>query len=291
MILTHTFLGAFFAFLSFGGLYFCARFLNRTLWPFCYLALLVAVCSLLSLQSLFFMSWLRPVVLVVLGSVSLLQAGRELRPYGVRNLLRWMHSQKTRAGQGAFQEPGTNLVLKILTGVVVATFALDFWYAAFPALRYDLTNYHLLVPQIVADTGPFRPPIFNDHIFFSGVYEYFFTLPRLFVLSDLTLLCYTTAFSWLSFVVPLYGLLKILAGQRRLQRREGVGNLERVQAEEEVGDAGKHSAKFSPCNFCRVLFNSIQNPASPPPSLCSPLFIMPRPSTKPLPMPNPMASF
>jgi hypothetical protein len=85
-------------------------------------------------------------------------------------------------------------------------------WAAFPDYRYDQWNYHLVVAKAVVD-GPLTRPIFNDHVFFTGVYEYIFTLSRWWSGDDIFNHSFAGAFTWLFWVVSGYGLLDRLRGR------------------------------------------------------------------------------
>jgi hypothetical protein len=77
-------------------------------------------------------------------------------------------------------------------------FLTDFIYAATPFYRYDQWVYHLLVPKnIVLDRGLIGP-IYKDHVFFTGIYEYLFIGLRSLVPSDLLLQMISNA------VTPIY---------------------------------------------------------------------------------------
>jgi hypothetical protein len=53
--------------------------------------------------------------------------------------------------------------------------------------------------------GPLARPILNDHVFFTGVYEYLFTLSRRWTGDDIFNQSFANAFTWLFWAFSGYG--------------------------------------------------------------------------------------
>ncbi len=87
--------------------------------------------------------------------------------------------------------------------VVLAAGAL---YAAFPDYRPDQWNNDLVLAKAVA-SGPLRGPIFEEHVYYGGNYQYLFTLPRALFADDVFNHSAADAFSWLLLAFGLAGLL------------------------------------------------------------------------------------
>ncbi len=69
--------------------------------------------------------------------------------------------------------------------------------AAIPRRRYDQWNYHLSVPKWIMDLGGLPDDIFNDHLYFTGSYEYFSALFRIFSSHDIFIQSATSAMTFL----------------------------------------------------------------------------------------------
>jgi hypothetical protein len=141
----------------------------------------IGVASVLSWQALVSWTWAPVAVMVLLG------AGCAL--------VLWRTGWRPE-----WRRPG------LLATLPLAVLALDALYASFPDYRYDQWNYHLVVPRAVK-TGPLAPPILNDHLAFTGVWEYLFTVPRALSNDDLFNQSAANSFSWLLVAVALYGLV------------------------------------------------------------------------------------
>ena len=94
--------------------------------------------------------------------------------------------------------------------VAALALAVCFAFAAFPAYRYDQWNYHLSVAKIISNMGYLPLPVFDDHIYFTNVYEYLFLLPRLVTSNDILSHTSADAFSWLSYLTMSYGVFWFL---------------------------------------------------------------------------------
>jgi hypothetical protein len=69
--------------------------------------------------------------------------------------------------------------------------------SSIPRRRYDQWNYHLSVPKWVMDLGGLPEDIFNDHLYFTGSYEYFSGIFRVFSSHDLWVQSATSAMTFL----------------------------------------------------------------------------------------------
>lgn len=69
--------------------------------------------------------------------------------------------------------------------------------SAVPRRRYDQWNYHLSVPKWIVDLGGLPQTIFNDHIYFTGSYEYFSGIFRIFSSHDVFVQSATSALTFL----------------------------------------------------------------------------------------------
>jgi hypothetical protein len=145
-----------------------------------YPALVIALGSVLSLQAVVSVSWLVPTVGLLLAAAAVVAL--------------------KRTGFPRPSPPGG------LEWVALALLALTTLWAAFPDYRYDQWNYHLVVAKAVAQ-GPLAPPVLNDHVFFTGVYEYLFTLARWWTHDDIFNQSFADAFTWLFWVCAAWGLL------------------------------------------------------------------------------------
>jgi hypothetical protein len=160
-----------------------ARLFARDLWPLAYPALIVAVSSLLAWQALFEMRWVAPVLAVALAGAAL----ADLRRHGLPRL--------GRPGPAA-----------LLAGAALAFNAV---WAALPVYRYDQWNDHLTIPKLVVREGPLQPPMFNDHVFFTGCYEFLLTIPRWLSANDVFNQCFANAFGWLLLWFGAWGAVAL----------------------------------------------------------------------------------
>jgi hypothetical protein len=83
--------------------------------------------------------------------------------------------------------------------LVIPLFIYVYW-AALPLYRYDQWNYHLVVGKWLAQNGTLLSLIADDHIYFTGFYEYFLYLFRFFSSNDLVVQGATNVFSFLLFI-------------------------------------------------------------------------------------------
>ncbi|HEY2944874.1 MAG TPA: hypothetical protein VGN09_20735 [Vicinamibacteria bacterium] len=169
-----------------------ARLLARDLWPLAYPALIVAASSLLAWQGLFEARWSAPVAALALVAAALVDLSRRGLP-----------------------RPGRPSLVALLAGAALAFNAV---WAAFPAYRYDQWNDHLTIPKLVVREGPLRAPIFNDHVFFTGCYEFLLTIPRWMSSNDVFNQSFANAFGWLLLCFGVWGAVA-------MARREGLSGL------------------------------------------------------------------
>lgn len=84
------------------------------------------------------------------------------------------------------------------------------FFAAVPYLRYDQWNYHLAIPKYLSLLGKLPENIYDDHIYFTGGYEFLVGLFRLFSTNDIYFQSFVNVFSLLSFLLITYGALNRL---------------------------------------------------------------------------------
>jgi hypothetical protein len=160
-----------------------SRLLARGLWPLAYPGLIVAVSSLLTWQALFPARWSAPVIALALVAAALVDVRRHGLP------------RPARPGPAA-----------LLAGAALAGNAV---WAAFPVYRYDQWNDHLTIPKLVVREGPLRGPMFNDHVFFTGCYEFLLTIPRWLSGNDVFNQCFANAFGWLLLCFGTWGAVAL----------------------------------------------------------------------------------
>jgi hypothetical protein len=93
------------------------------------------------------------------------------------------------------KQPST--ILKTLEFLAYFSLVLLALSAAIPRRRYDQWNYHLSVPKWIMDLGGLPDEIFNDHLYFTGSYEYFSALFRVFSSHDIFIQSATSAMTFL----------------------------------------------------------------------------------------------
>ena len=102
-------------------------------------------------------------------------------------LAREAHVEKRKATLSPYVSMGAVFLL-LVTSLV----------SAIPKRRYDQWNYHLSLPKWVMDLGGLPKDIFNDHLYFTGAYEYFSGIFRVFYSDDLWVQSATSAMTFLS---------------------------------------------------------------------------------------------
>ncbi len=80
-----------------------------------------------------------------------------------------------------FEAAFTIRLLFIILLVVLLT---DVLAAGLPLYRYDQWSYSLIISKWIAYMGTLAPPVTDDHIFFTGIYEYLGILARFLSTSD-----------------------------------------------------------------------------------------------------------
>jgi hypothetical protein len=148
-----------------------ARLIAREWWPLAYPALLVGVSSVVALQGIVEMRWAALATLIGLACA----AAADLVMHGL-------------------PRPKRPSLPDALAACAMAVNAL---WAAFPTYRYDQWNDHLIIAKVVAREGPLRGPVLNDHLFYTGSYEYLLTLGRALSGNDIFNECFADAFGWL----------------------------------------------------------------------------------------------
>jgi len=152
-----------------------------------YPALVMVTASLLAWQGLVEATWLPAAILLLLLSTSA----------GVLIARRRWPRLPSLSG------------IECLALLLLATAAL---YSAFPAYRPDQWNNDLVLAKAVAE-GPLRAPVFEEHVYYGGNYQYLFTLPRWLSSDDVFNHGAADAFSWLLFVFGLAGLFARLRAE------------------------------------------------------------------------------
>ncbi|MEY4066140.1 MAG: hypothetical protein RIR26_2348, partial [Pseudomonadota bacterium] len=178
------------------GLIGIAYRLRPHLWPYLYLIIICLAASLQTWRALIAAPWLSAVVLLALlfsVVVGLPHLWREVKR-------QWLEDLK----------PGLlelDRLSKTAFFVVCAALLIEIFFAAFPGYRYDQYNYHLVIPKLVDSYGALPELFGTDHTHFTGVWEFFFASFRLVSGNDLIIQTATTTFTFLSYVIPISGLL------------------------------------------------------------------------------------
>lgn len=158
---------------------------NRDAWPFVFLAMIVGSGTTLVAATLISPTLAIP---TATGLLVLLVASA---PGGLRVFLEPMQRPRFSGAANAFATVA--LVIGLL-------------FASIPLCRPDGWTYHLNIAKIVTMYGQLQLPVLNDHIYFSGAYEYLFIIPRLFWSDDVFNQSFANTFSLLSFVTATCGL-------------------------------------------------------------------------------------
>lgn len=175
VMIAYSLSGLFFAAFCCYGLVTLAKLLSLQHSGEMFFALLLFIGACFTLQVFFPMPFLGHIVLCGLAFVA-------ARGFSGRVLPRW------------------NLI-----GFCAAfVLAIDALYAALPRYRYDQWNYHLIIPKLMDAENGLPKTIFYDHIYFTGVYEFFFTFFRVVSSNDTFIQSATNSFSWLAIFTCLY---------------------------------------------------------------------------------------
>lgn len=170
------------------GVFLSLARLAGTLRSVAYPTLVIATASILAWQGLVDAPWLP----VATGAALLAAAGAVLLSRG-KSGLRLPRPTSWAEWAGLFAL-GTSVL-----------------YAAFPGYRPDQWNNDLVLPKVVLE-GPLRPPVFEEHVYFGGNYQYLLTLPRRLSANDLFNHGAADAFAWLLLILGVAGLLSRMRG-------------------------------------------------------------------------------
>jgi hypothetical protein len=160
-----------------------ARLLAGPRWALAYPATIVFGSALLTVQGLLPARWSSPVFLAALVAAAAL----DVRRHGLPKI------ERPRGAQW----------------LAAAALGLNALWAAFPAYRYDQWFDHLTIPKILVREGPLQGPMFNDHVYFTGSFEFFLTLPRWVCDNDVFNQCFANAFSWLTLCIGIWGAVAL----------------------------------------------------------------------------------
>ncbi len=172
-----------------------ARLFSTKNWPYCYLIILSVVASLFTWKAIFLLTFLELTValsLLFLSGFSLYKHG--FPSFGKLTQVDWL-----------------SLIL----------LAFYFLYASSPQFRPDQWSYHLLVSKIISNWGSLKVPVYYENVYFTGVYEYFFVLPRYFLKDDVLIQSFTNGFSFLCLVIPLTGLMNLAVNKLKIKNVSG----------------------------------------------------------------------
>ncbi len=131
--------------------------------------LVIAIlAALVSLNVWWPMLWLAGIIwlILVLGGLALVVKSRRTAPQFLK-----IYSESGRP-------------IRLLFFVLLIVLLTDALAAGLPVYRYDQWSYSLIVSKWVAQLGTLAPPVTDDHIFFTGVFEYLGLLARVLSGSD-----------------------------------------------------------------------------------------------------------
>jgi phosphopantetheine adenylyltransferase len=178
-----------------GGSFFALLFLSgrwlRDAWavPF-QLFLICLLGGVISIQSLYRLAWLPGFCFFILVFFA---------SFGVYEFI-FKNQWTVRNAILKLKSPESTLPSKIGLGVICVTILVYVVWAALPYYRYDQWNYHLVVGKWISMAGVLPRPIADDHVYFTGVYEYFLAMFRLFSQNDLVVEGSTNVFSFLLYL-------------------------------------------------------------------------------------------
>lgn len=143
-------------------------------WPEGLLVILGVLGAILSLCALWPNLWLIPVsaLLLLLGAAVFFWKRRAQFAHGKASL-GW--------------RPLLALLLLLLQAI----------WAAAPFCRYDQWNYHLVAAKYILANHVLPAVIYDDHIFFTGIYEFLLLIPRWFLAHDIWLASLADCLTWL----------------------------------------------------------------------------------------------
>lgn len=181
-----------------------ARRISKSYWPEVYLTILFLVSAVLSGAAFFhYLILVIPVIFLLA-----LLAGFEMVNVFTKKI-----APKNR--------PSTNSVFQIIRHtkaqtlicflLVALILCIDGLYAVFPFYRPDQWNYHLIVAKQISQYSTLRQvPLYYDHIFFTGAYEYFFLIFRFFSDHDIVNQSAVNFFNWSVFFILIPPVVKRL---------------------------------------------------------------------------------
>ena len=145
-----------------------------------FLFLLITCSSLLCTQAFIKISWLCPSLTIVL----ILGACFSL----IKNINHFIFQKK----------------LQIDYLISYFIFLVLIIYAALPSYRYDQWNYHLVIAKWISMLGSLPTTVFDDHMYFSGAYEFIWLIPRQFISDDNIIHGLSNSFTVLAFSTICY---------------------------------------------------------------------------------------
>ena len=167
-------------------LYLSTSFSQKN-WVCFYCVLILVPSSLLCLKGLWIIPYLEHCILLLFFSAVLFFLFKK-RKVGIFSLIKFSQLKGP--------------IFYLLFGGIF----LEQLYAALPVYRPDLWDYHLTISKIISLHGKLSSPIFNDHIYFSGIYEYFFVLFRVFIVDDVLMQSVVCLFSLQSMLILFAGV-------------------------------------------------------------------------------------
>ena len=182
-----------------------ARKISKSYWPEVYLTILFLVSAVLSGAAFFhYLSLVIPVICLLA-----LLAGFELVNVITKKIA---PKNKPPTNNTIFQVIKHTKTQTLICFLLVALIlCIDGLYAVFPFYRPDQWNYHLIVAKQISQYSTLRQvPLYYDHIFFTGAYEYFFLIFRLFTDHDIVNQSAVNFFNWSVFLILIPPVVKRL---------------------------------------------------------------------------------
>ena len=174
-----------------------ARLLSGKYFIECFLTILISVASLCSVSALAGRLWGTGAAVVTWAMLVLSAViSHQKKTKNQRFRQSVINTISLIKGQWIKKPPLLKFGILLISFIVLA----DAFYAGFPAFRVDQWTYHLQVAKYIHEFGHLRLPVFNDHIFFTGAYEFFFILFRYFSQNHTVMQSAANFFNWLVFV-------------------------------------------------------------------------------------------
>ena len=187
-------------FVLFAIVHFAARGLNRQHWVLAQFGLIAIAGGILSIQALLPVKVLNLFVLFALTAMAA-KGAFDFSKQKIKNSGFTIEANDDRRQFGFLLGAVVLGVLFVLTELI---------WASFPYYRYDQWNYHLPIGKLIDEMGQLPFPISDDHVYFSGYYEYFLILARVFSKNDFVVQGITNVFTPLVYLSGFYGAFKIL---------------------------------------------------------------------------------